>query len=741
MLPVAPTPPDTSARDRILLAAERLVAEKGFESVSLRDITQQAGVNLAAVGYYFGGRERLMDEVVCAVMKPVLDHRMELLDAVEADAGKSVPKVEPVLDAFLRPMMDAVKRSAHSEQLFYKFMGRCLSERGSKFPPGVLPQLQRSVERVAVLLSRALPKLTKAEIMWRLNFTAGALMSSLIHGEMIRQFAGEKQTPDSEVMLQRMIAFCAAGMRGESTMQTQPQIKTKRTAKAASALLVLCALLLTACDTPSASSRIEEAEVAVPESWAASREARAGVDDAWIGRFGDSKLSALVAEAENNSPDLKAALARIEQARGAMRAEGAMGNPNADLTFKPARSKRNFIGFPMFGGGGGADGGVQSVMVNTFDLSVPVNWELDVWGRIRNARTAALAGVEAADADLNAARISLAAEVARVYFALTEAQGQQALAREAQKTFEETAQAVRERFKGGAEQGGMAAQLRLAESDVASARAAVEERNQAIATLSRQLEVLIGRYPSGSLKGASSLPSLPGKPPAGLPSELLLRRPDIIAAERRLSAQRFRIKEAWKALYPRFSLTTSVGTSTADLKDILNSDFGVWSLASNVIQPLFSGGRVKSELDIRSGKDRELAAQLQKTVLKACSEVETALAVEQDLARREAAVTEASTLAEDALKAANADYRDGVGDMLTVLTAQGRAVNARAQRLAIKRARLENRIALHLALGGDYKPHGGSAPKSPTKKTEAAPTTAEAAAPKKSLLSVFKKKQ
>jgi NodT family efflux transporter outer membrane factor (OMF) lipoprotein len=307
----------------------------------------------------------------------------------------------------------------------------------------------------------------------------------------------------------------------------------------------------------------------------------------------------------------------------------------------------------------------------------------------------------------------MAAQVARGFFALAEAQSQQTLAGEAQSTFEKTAEAVKERFKGGAEQGGMAAQLRLAESDAATAKAAVEERKQMVNALSRQLETLVGRYPAGSLRVKKSLPAMPGRPPAGLPSELLLRRPDVLSAERQLASQGMRIREAWKALYPRFSLTGSVGTSTDALKNILNSDFGIWQLGANIVEPIFYGGRVKAEVDIRYGKDRELAAQLHKTMLKAFAEVEIALSAEGELARREAAVRQASSLAEEAYQAANADYRDGVGDMLTVLTAQARAVNARSQIVALQRARLDNRVQLHLALGGDYKPKASATPATP----------------------------
>jgi NodT family efflux transporter outer membrane factor (OMF) lipoprotein len=375
----------------------------------------------------------------------------------------------------------------------------------------------------------------------------------------------------------------------------------------------------------------------------------------------------------------------------------------------PSRTKRNFIGFPAFGGGNDAREQAPSVTTNTsnqFNLSLNLNWELDLWGRIAAGRSAAQASFEAAELDYKAARASLAGSVARAWFALSEAQAQLQLAEQAQQTFAETANAVRDRFKAGADQSGAASQLRLSETDVATAKANLAERQLAVQAAARQLEILLGRYPAGSMKGSATLPAVPRSAPTGLPSELLLRRPDILAAERRHAAQGKRVTEGWKSLYPRFTLTGSAGQSSQELVDILKSDFGVWQIAGNIVQPILAGGRIIGEIKVYYAEEKETLGQLESTLLKAFGEVEGALASERDLATRETAVLETLRLAKEAEQSARTDYRNGVGDILTVLAAQGRRVTTEAQSITLHRLRLDNRINLHLALGGDFKING-----------------------------------
>ncbi len=692
-----PSSEDSGTRERILLKAAELFAQRGFESVSLRDLTQAAEVNLAAVNYHFGSKEALIEEVVTRVMRPMNDERLRLLDAAEAAAHPAPAPAEQVADAFLRPIMLMVRESPLSEMLFFKLMGRCLADRTNLIPAAAMPHFEQMALRFAKALRRSNPALTHAEACWRLNFTAGSLISTLAHGDIAMRFAGELENPpDTETVLRRLVAYCTGGM--EARPAAKKRARGPRPVKAAVLGLGL-AFLLSACGSLSPKSRLEELDLEVPGTWAASKEARAGVDEVWLQRFKDPRLEALVEEALQNNPDLRAAAARVERARGQTRLAGVAGNPTAELKFDPVRSKRNFVGIPI----GPPGGAVPTNMFNTFDLSLVINWEADIWGRVRAGKSAAYAQGEAALADQRAARVSLASSVARAWFGLAEAQNQQQLAGETLAAYEQTAKAVRERFKAGDDQQGAASQLRLADTDVANARAAVTERAQQIEAAQRQLEILLGRYPSGKIPASARLPSPSAMPPAGLPSELLQRRPDILAAERRFAASGRSLSEARRAVFPRLSLTGSAGTATGELNDLLNSDFGVWQIAANAAQPIFAGGRIRAEADIRYAEEKEALATLQQTVLNAFSEVENALANERHLAAREQSLAEAVRLATEADQSARADYAQGLGDLLTVMAAQTRLLQARSQRLAVQRLRLENRVNLHLALGGDYQ--------------------------------------
>jgi NodT family efflux transporter outer membrane factor (OMF) lipoprotein len=697
------TAPDTTTRERLLEKAAELFADRGFDSVSLRDLTQAAGVNLAAVNYHFGSKEKLIESLIAGMVNALNEERLMLLDRARAGAGDGVPDVETVLRAFLEPVVKRVKQSAMSEQLFFKLMARCLTDRAQQFPEAMMPQLERVVKEFGAALRHCAPSLDEGRILWRLNFTVSALLNTLMNSELLERLGRGVMGPiTGDAILSHLLEFCVAGFREEERESAADVKKARLHHVLRLAPVLASALFLASCAAISPQSRMGESAVTVPGSWAASKAGKAGVDTDWLRRFNDSRLTAVVDEAIRNNHDLKMAAARVEKARGQAKLAGVASKPTIDLTTQGNRSKQNFIGFPI-GGPDGGGGGVTSSQFNAFDLSVAIKWEIDVWGRIAAGKSAAKASYEAAQLDEQAARASVAANVAKAWFSLAEAQAQLRLARESQQVFEDTATAVRERFQAGDEVAGSAAQLRLSETDVANAKATVMERQQQVAAATRQLEALLGRYPSGEMKSATELPSVPSPPPVGLPSELLQRRPDVLAAERRFAAAGKRLSEARRAIFPRLSLTASGGTSTEELADLLNSEFGVWQLAGNLVQPIFAAGAIKGEADVRYADEKEILTNLQKTVINAFSEVEVALVSERYLSGREAAITEASQLAADADKAARADYRDGVGDILTVLAAQARHLQSRVQALAVRRLRLENRVNLHLALGGDYQ--------------------------------------
>ncbi len=464
--------------------------------------------------------------------------------------------------------------------------------------------------------------------------------------------------------------------------------------------LIGSGLLVAGCTLAPPGSRMGEAGAA-PGSWSATREAKAGIDDDWVSRFGGGDLKALVKEAYGANGDLRAAAARVERAAAVAKGAGAAARPQVNAAVTGTRDARNFIGFPVGNGGGGQ--GVLRSINNTYGAQLGLSWEIDLWGKVRAGEQAALADLQAQGNAYRGARASLAAQVVRSWLLISEINGQIALAEEALETRKDTAELVRGRFERAAgEQQASASQLRLAETDVETARANVEARKGERDRAVRQLEILLGRYPAARFTGSASLPSVRSMPPAGLPSELLLRRPDILGAERQLAAAGRRRDEAFLAFFPSFSLTASAGQSTDQLRNIFDSSFGVWSIAGQAAQPILSGGQLKSQLEARSAEEKEALANLQQTVLEGFGEVETALAADRYLAERVAAIDAAFEMARDGAESARRDFTLGTGDVLTLLASENRRIDLAIQRLTLRRLRLENRVNLHLALGGDY---------------------------------------
>jgi outer membrane protein, multidrug efflux system len=456
-------------------------------------------------------------------------------------------------------------------------------------------------------------------------------------------------------------------------------------------------MALSACTALSPESRMADAGVPAPGSWSSTREAKAGVDDTWIRKTGGAPLSALVQEALAANPDLKASAARVERAAAEARIAGADRLPQLGISTQGSRQKQTIIGFPNQGSA------ITGNLSTTFGVSLDAAWEVDVWGRLRAGQEAAIADTEGRALEHQAARVSLAAQVAKAWLALAEANEQVTLAIEALTARQQLAAAVRERFERAInEDGGSAAQVRLTETEVAVGQAALAQRQQEKDRTLRQLELLLARYPSGKSITAAVLPPLPPPPPAGLPSELLLRRPDIRAAERTLAASGRRTLAASLGRFPSIRLTGSLGTITDSLTDVLDSDLGVWSIGGSLAQPVFQGGRIAGEIDRATATEKEKAADLQRTVLAAFGEVEQSLSAETFLRERERAATEASELAAEAAARADEEFSAGTGDVLTLINTREQEINTASQLAAIRRLRLDNRIDLHLALGGDF---------------------------------------
>ena len=190
--------------------------------------------------------------------------------------------------------------------------------------------------------------------------------------------------------------------------------------------------------------------------------------------------------------------------------------------------------------------------------------------------------------------------------------------------------------------------------------------------------------------------------PAGLPSDLISRRPDLAAAERRLASAFAGVKSAKRSLYPQISLTGSGGTSSNLLKDLLNGNFGIWSMAGSILQPIFQGGKLRAKLKNSKSQLKLILAEYRRAVLNALSEVETALSDVHHLAQQEAALKQAANQSEAVRRLAGIQYKQGVIDFLTMLESIRSAYDTRSQLVNVKLEHLNTRIDLYLALGGGF---------------------------------------
>jgi NodT family efflux transporter outer membrane factor (OMF) lipoprotein len=245
--------------------------------------------------------------------------------------------------------------------------------------------------------------------------------------------------------------------------------------------------------------------------------------------------------------------------------------------------------------------------------------------------------------------------------------------------------------------------VRLFQSNEAAAEALVHAHKQQLDGLLRQMEVLMGRYPEAELETGSDLPPIPSEIPAGLPAEIVSRRPDVASAERRLAASGARLSQAKASLYPRISLTASGGTSSEELVHLLDGRFWVWSFFANLLQPVFQGGRLVAQVDLAEANLEESTATFLKTTLGAYAEVELALSALEHLGRHVEALERATEEAEQAERIAEERYAAGLDGPSTLLDAQRTSLLVASQLLQARRERLDARVNLHLALGGGFE--------------------------------------
>ncbi|MGE0434423.1 MAG: efflux transporter outer membrane subunit [Planctomycetota bacterium] len=453
-------------------------------------------------------------------------------------------------------------------------------------------------------------------------------------------------------------------------------------------LMLLLAVVVSAgsagCAVPPPMQLPESTVELPPDGFVADRARLTGTVDAeWWKGFGDAGLVELVAAVVAHNPSLMEAAERVEAAAMQAKIAGASLYPSASLGVTAGRAKSVF--------------GATTTEATSLGVSLSVSWEADVWGKVRTAQGAALADWQAAQSDRRAATLSLIAAAAHAWFAAVEARLQRDLAKETVESYRTTVNVTSQRFDQGVRG---ALDVRTVRAQLAAAEALLAQREAVVERTVRQLEILAGGYPRGEYAVATDLVALPPPVPVGLPSQLLLRRPDLISAERQIAAAGLRVESSRAAMLPSFGLSASAGMAGNHVERLVDPDFFIWNLVGNLLAPLFQGNRLRNTVYLNEARARSAAHAFARVALQAFVEVETALAVESRLADQLAALQVAAEEAEAARRLADDRYAKGLVPLITLLDAQRRELDSRSQLLAVRRARLDTRIDLHLALGG-----------------------------------------
>ncbi len=414
------------------------------------------------------------------------------------------------------------------------------------------------------------------------------------------------------------------------------------------------------------------------------------VQDGWIKTLSDPQVEGVVEEVLRNNLDLRLAATRVEMAAAMATQAHAQLLPSV-----------------VAQGSTKVSGRFEDKRFNTSGIFAVASWEVDVWGKLRNQSAAAGENYQATETDVRFARESLAALAAKTWYLVTYTRQLQQVAQEGITVYQGILNVVQVKEGIGEvpEQN-----IYLARADLELAQAGLEQAAAAHQQAVRALEVLMSRYPAAELRSAEVFPEVPPPVPAGLPSELLSRRPDLVAAERRVAASFHLTQSAKAARIPSISLTLSGGRTNNDLFSLIGTNPDFWNAGANFLAPIYLGGALQAQVRIQTAQQEAATLAFGQAALRAFSEVETSLSNEGLLADRERYLLASVRDNSEAYRLGSIQFEVGATDLLSVLQLQGRLLSARAALTGVEQERLTNRINLHLALGGSFEQVGAKTP-------------------------------
>ena len=460
-----------------------------------------------------------------------------------------------------------------------------------------------------------------------------------------------------------------------------------------------------------------DAEATLPDRYApaddtllsdATRDTSAASVQTWWTAFGDSTLTTVVDSVLTANRTLRTARARLEELEARFRIARAPLFPSAT-----ASGSRQYQNSPAntglsgaLSGGSDEDAGAQQrpdrFAFTNYTASLAVSYELDLWGRVRSQRKAALRQFFASAADVRATRLTVISQTIATYFEIQDLETQVRLADDNIALLRERLAQTEDRYARGL---APSFELYRIRQQVEQARAAQPEARRQLHDAQTRLAVLLGRFAGAErpflTEAASATPVLEPVP-AGLPADLLMQRPDVQAAAARLEAAREQIGAARARLLPRLSLTAEGGTQSGELASLVDVDQRFANFITSLTAPIFQGGALRAEVDAAEARYRQQVATYEQTLLVAFREVQAALVAYHEQQRRYQRVAGQAEAAEASVQTQQRRYERGIGDYLALVDAEQNQVQVRQRLASARRAVMSARLNLYRALGGSW---------------------------------------
>ncbi len=440
--------------------------------------------------------------------------------------------------------------------------------------------------------------------------------------------------------------------------------------------------VVSGCAQQSAIS-IDKKPISVPESWSKPQISLAEQDTNWLNNIANDAVLNVVKQALKNNHSLQQQRFAVKALEQTALASGATLWPSLDLSFSNSRRKQ----------------AVTQTHSTSHELSLSLSYELDLWGKLSANDRQVNMQLASQKAQLEQATRNLIADVILAWFSVVEAKQQLVLSEKRYANSQQNLAIIESGYESGLNS---ALDVYLSRNETATEKSRVASQQSTYEAVVRQLELLIGDYPSGMLAIADNeIPNINGVVSSGVPSEVIANKPELAASWLSLLANDAALAYAHKQRFPSISLTAGINTSSEELGDLLSADLG-WSLIGNITQPIFNAGRLKANEEGARFELKQAEQSYLEIVKNAFASVENGLTQEQTLQTSYLAYQAASENANLAEQLSFEQYLKGLVSYTTVLDAQTRAFNSQSSLIQSKYQLLENRLQLHLALGGNF---------------------------------------